>query len=135
MKMLMTYFVVLFLFVAIDLLWLGIIARGIYVREIGSLLAASPGIAAAAAFYLLYAAGLVFFAVNPALSSASLAQALLLGAAAGLFAYGTYDLTSLSVIKGFTLRIALIDMVWGTFLSAATAGMAYLLVSRFSNTG
>jgi uncharacterized membrane protein len=135
MKMLVSYLVVLVVFVTIDLVWLGIVARSLYVREMGSLLAAQPGLAAAAAFYLLYAAGLVFFAVNPALASGSFAQALLLGAAAGLFAYGTYDLTSLSVIKGFTLRIALTDMLWGTILSAATSGLAFLIVRRFFAAG
>lgn len=131
MKMLLVYLTVLVVFVIIDLVWLGFIARSLYVREMGALLAAKPGLAAAAAFYLLYAAGLTFFAVNPALASNSLAQAALLGAAAGLFAYGTYDLTSLSVIKGFGLRIALIDMLWGTILSSTTAAAAYLIVKRF----
>lgn len=130
--MLVTYLVVLVVFVAIDLVWLGYVARSLYVREIGSLLAPYPGLVAAAAFYLLYAAGLVFFAVNPALNGGSLLQALLLGAAAGLFAYGTYDLTSLSVIKGFTLKIAIIDMAWGTILSGAASAIAYLLVKRFA---
>lgn len=131
MKLLVTYVVVLAIFVAIDLVWLGLIARGTYVREMGGLLSSQPNLAAASAFYLLYAAGLVFFAVHPALSSGSAAQALLLGAAAGFFAYGTYDLTNLSVVNGFTLRIALIDLAWGTFLSAISALMAFHFISRF----
>jgi uncharacterized membrane protein len=129
-KTLTSYLAVLVIFVSIDLVWLAIVARGTYVREIGGLLAAQPGLIAAALFYLMYAAGLMFFAVNPALAAGSIGQAFLLGAAAGLFAYGTYDLTNLSVVKGFTTRIALIDMAWGTLLSAATSALAYIIISR-----
>ncbi len=130
-KTLTSYLAILVIFVSIDLVWLAIIARGTYVREIGGLLAAQPGLIAATLFYLMYAAGLMFFAVNPALAAASIGQAFLLGAAAGLFAYGTYDLTNLSVIEGFTTRIALIDMAWGTVLSSCTAALVTWLVLRF----
>ena len=117
------YVATLVSFVLIDLVWLMWIARSTYVAEMGTLLRKEPQLPAAIAFYLLYAAGLVFFAVVPGLKSGSVLQGLFLGAALGLVAYGTYDLTNLSVVEGFNLRIALIDLLWGTFLSGITAAL------------
>jgi uncharacterized membrane protein len=122
-----TYIITLFSFVAIDLVWLMWLARPTYVAEMGNLLRKEPQLFAAVAFYLLYAAGLMFFAVSPGLKSGSVTYALFLGAALGLVAYGTYDLTNLSVVEGFNLRIALIDLVWGTVLSGATAAFVVTL--------
>jgi len=110
-------------FFAIDLVWLMWLARPTYVAEMGSLLKKDPNLVAALAFYLLYAAGLVFFAVSPGIKGGSVMYALFLGAALGLIAYGTYDLTNLSVVEGFNWRIALIDLAWGTALSGATAAI------------
>ena len=97
--------------------------------EMGSLLKKEPQLAAAVAFYLLYAAGLVFFAVTPGIRLAAI-YALFLGAALGLIAYGTYDLTNLSVVEGFNWRIALIDLIWGTVLSGATAALVVAVTSK-----
>lgn len=125
------YAAALVAFVGIDLVWLGWIARGLYLRDMGSLLRPAPSLPPAVAFYLLYAAGLMFFAVMPGVRGGSVSQAMLLGAALGLVAYGTYDLTSLSVINGFGTRIALIDMAWGTVLSGAAAAVASAVMMRF----
>ncbi len=122
-KHIFAYGATLITFVAIDLVWLMWLARPTYVAEMGSLLKKEPHLAAAAAFYLLYAAGLMFFAVSPGIRAGSVMHALFLGAALGLVAYGTYDLTNLSVVEGFNLRIALIDLAWGTALSGATAAI------------
>lgn len=120
----LAYLVAVPLFVGIDMVWLLGPGRPLYVAEIGGLMRANPNLPAAIAFYLLYAAGLVFFAVQGALLSANPAQALLQGALFGLVAYATYDLTNLAVINGFTVKIALIDMVWGSLLSATVAWLA-----------
>jgi uncharacterized membrane protein len=122
-KYIFAYVATLASFVLIDLVWLMWVARSTYVAEMGTLLRKEPQLPAAIAFYLLYAAGLVFFAVVPGLKSGSVLQALFLGAALGLVAYGTYDLTNLSVVEGFNLRIALIDLLWGTFLSGIAAAL------------
>lgn len=122
-KLIFAYGATLITFVAIDLVWLMWLARPTYVAEMGSLLKKEPHLVAAVAFYLLYAAGLVFFAVSPGIKAGSAMHALFLGAALGLVAYGTYDLTNLSVVEGFTTRIALIDLAWGTALSGATAAI------------
>jgi uncharacterized membrane protein len=124
MKYLVPYVVTLVLFVAIDLVWLMWLARPTYVAEMGSLLRKEPQLIAAVAFYLLYAAGLVIFAVSPGLKSDSVTHALVMGACLGLIAYGTYDLTNLTVMNGYSVRIAMIDMAWGLVLSGATAAIA-----------
>ena len=125
-----TYIITLFSFVAIDLVWLMWLARPTYVAEMGNLLRKEPQLFAAAAFYLLYAAGLMFFAVSPGLKAGSIVYAMFVGAALGLVAYGTYDLTNLSVVEGFNLRIALIDLVWGTVLSGTTAALVVAVTSK-----
>lgn len=131
-KIIVTYLITLIAFVAIDMIWLVWLARATYVAEIGDLLRKQPNFPAALAFYFVYAAGLVFFAVSPGLKSGSLFQAMALAAALGFVAYGTYDLTNLSVMNGFGVKIAIIDLLWGTCLSAITSAVAYLLVSKFT---
>ncbi len=126
----LSYLITLFVFVAIDLVWLMWLARSTYVAEIGSLLRKEPLLIPAIAFYLLYSAGLVFFAVSPGLKADSIVQAMVLGAFLGLIAYGTYDLTNLAVLNGFTVRIAMIDMVWGVVLTGTTAALAVAISRR-----
>ena len=119
------------LFLLIDMVWLLWLGRSIYVSEIGVLLRQPPNFAAAAAFYLLYVSILMIMVIWPASKSQSVVQALTYGALLGLVAYGTYDLTNLAVMKGFTTRIALIDLAWGTaltaFVSAATVALSIRL--------
>lgn len=122
-KHIFVYLATLVTFIAIDLVWLMWLARPTYVAEMGNLLKKEPQLTAAVAFYLLYAAGLVFFAVVPGIRAGSTINALFLGAALGLVAYGTYDLTNLSVVEGFNWRIAMIDLIWGTALSGAVAAV------------
>ncbi len=112
---------------AIDALWLGVVARDLYQQEMGSLMATQPRWAAAAAFYLAYPVGLVIFAVRPALAARSVGRAVVLGGLFGLFAYGTYDLTNLAVLQGWPLRLSFIDLAWGTFASAVSAGAGVAL--------
>ena len=130
-KYILTYLATLVTFVAIDLVWLMSLARPIYVAEMGNLLKKEPQLIAAVAFYLLYAAGLVFFAVTPGIRAGSALNALFLGAGLGLVAYGTYDLTNLSVVEGFNWRIAMIDLIWGTALSGVVAAVVVAGSTRF----
>lgn len=114
-------------FFGLDFLWLTVLGIGFYRSEIGTLLLDRPNLAPAAIFYLFYIAGLVGFAVLPALNAQSWLWALLAGAALGLIAYGTYDMTNLSTLKGWTLSISLIDLAWGAFLSGLSALAGYWL--------
>lgn len=119
-------------FFALDYLWLTRVAIGFYREHIGPLLLATPNFAAAGIFYLFYVVGLVYFAVMPAVSAGSLVTALINGALLGLLAYGTYDMTNLATLKGWSLQVSLVDMAWGAFLSAAASVAGYYAVSRFT---
>lgn len=115
------------LFLAIDMVWLLWLGRGFYTSEIGALLRQPPNLSAAGLFYILYVTGLMIMVIWPAFQAQSALQALLYGAVLGLIAYGTYDLTNLAVMKGFTARIAVIDMIWGTVLTATVAWLTVLI--------
>ena len=128
---LLAYPLTFILFVAIDLIWLMGPGRPFYVAEIGSLLRANPNLAAAAAFYLIYPVGLVVFAVLAAVQGAAPQQALWQGALFGFMAYATYDLTNLAVMNGFTLKIAMIDLVWGSILSGVVSWLATKILLAF----
>ena len=118
--------------IAIDLVWLLGIAKNLYRNEMGGLMASEPKLIAGLAFYLLYALGVCIFVIIPALSKQSLLYALQYGALFGLFCYMTYDLTNLAVIRDFPTRLALVDIVWGSFVTALTAGFAYWVGNRLS---
>ncbi len=128
---LIAYALSLVVLLAIDLFWLLGPGRPFYVSEIGGLLRSQPQLGASIAFYLLYAAGLTYFGVIPSLKTSSAVLAMGQGALFGLMAYATYDLTNLAVLNGFTLRIAVIDMVWGTVLSGVTAWIVSSLLLKF----
>jgi len=116
------------LMIAVDMVWLTWLGRGFYMQEIGDLLLDTPNLPAALAFYGLYSVGVVVIIIIPALEAQSVLRALLVGILFGLVANGTYDLTNLAVMKGFTTKIALIDMAWGGvvtgFVSAVTVKIA-----------
>ena len=118
------YVATLLAFTVIDFVWLGFVAHGYYRSQIGHLLAGDVNLPAAAAFYLIYALGLVIFAVQPAVAGGGVTKALMLGAMFGFFCYATYDLTNLATLKNWTLPVSLVDMAWGAVLSgiAAAAG-------------
>ncbi len=116
-------------FFGLDFLWLTILGIGLYRAEIGELLLDQPNLAPAAIFYLFYVAGLVGFAVLPAANAGSWVWALVAGVALGLLAYGTYDMTNLATLKGWSLNISLIDLAWGGFLSGSAALAGYAAVS------
>ncbi len=127
-KLLLAWAATFIVMLAIDLLWLGVIAKSLYQQGMGDLMSPQPRLAAAAAFYLLYPIGLVIFAVWPGVNADSVLRAAWLGALFGLFAYGTYDLTNLAVVRNWPVSLSFIDMAWGTLASGvASAGGAAAL--------
>ncbi len=118
--------------IAIDLVWLLGIAKNLYRDQMGDLMASEPKLMAGLAFYLLYALGVCIFVIIPALSKQSLIYALQYGALFGFFCYMTYDLTNLAVIRNFPTQLALIDIAWGSFVTAVCSGIAYWVGSRLS---
>jgi len=118
--------------IAIDLVWLLGIAKSLYRDDMGDLMASEPKLMAGLAFYLLYALGATIFVTIPALSKQSLVYALQYGALFGFFCYMTYDLTNLAVIRDFPTRLAFVDMAWGSFVTAVSAGLAYWVGERLN---
>jgi uncharacterized membrane protein len=114
-------------FFILDILWLGVIAKGFYRRQLGFILSPQVNWAAAVVFYLMYIAGILFFAVRPAVSNNSWGQAAFLGALFGLFTYATYDLTNLATIKDWPLVIVVVDILWGMCLGTLVASLSYVI--------
>lgn len=113
------------IFFAIDMLWLGLIARGFYQTQIGHLMGPINW-PAAIIFYLIFIAGLVYFALIPSLESGSFATALMLGALFGFFTYATYDLTNLATLRDWPLLVTFVDIAWGTALGALVASLTHI---------
>ena len=128
MSLLKVYGTALVIVAALDALWLGWLARDFYVREFGPLMAPNVRLVPAALFYLLYPLGLVSLALYP--PSAEFRVALGRSALVGLVAYGAYDLTNLATLRGWSLRLSLLDMAWGVFVSAVAGGAAWWLWQR-----
>lgn len=126
----MTYAVMLVVFLAIDLLWLGVIARRFYLKHLGRFFSERVNWAAAFVFYLLFLAGMMIFAVQPALEQNSLSRALALGALYGLFTYATYDLTNLATLKEWPVPIVVVDILWGMILSGLVSATGFLAATR-----
>lgn len=127
-KYLILYAACALIFFPLDFIWLSTIGKGLYQRELGDLLLPNPNLAIAGLFYLAYLVGVVILVAAPA--EGDVLKALLLGAVLGFVAYGTYDLTSLSTVRGFSPLVATIDIAWGTALTAASAAGG-VWISRF----
>ena len=121
------YLLTIPVFFAIDLLWLGIIAKDLYQKNLAHLLSPTVNWPAAFCFYFIYIAGILLFAVRPALTDQSLAKAAVWGALFGFFTYATYDLTNLATLKDWPVKVVVVDIVWGTLLCTLVASASYLL--------
>jgi uncharacterized membrane protein len=124
------YGIALAIFLVIDGLWLTVIAKQFYGKHLGHLLRPDPNLLAAGLFYLLFIIGILVFAVIPGLKQDAVIQAVLLGALFGLITYATYDLTNLATLKNWPLIVVIIDMAWGTILSASVAGLTALIAQK-----
>ncbi len=124
------YFFTLIAFLVIDFIWLSTMASRLYRPAIGDLLAENFRLAPAIIFYLIYAAGLTFLAVRPALISGQWTTALVYGAAVGFMAYATYDLTNQATLKSWSTTLTIADLLWGTFVSATAAIIGYIVTVR-----
>jgi len=130
----MSDFIVRFLvggviFALIDSVWLSLVANKFYKAQIGGLLRKKPNFVAAVLFYVTFLVGLVVFVLNPAIAAHDWKQAIGLGALFGFVTYATYDLTNLSTLKGFPVKLAVVDMVWGTCLTMLVSVLGYSVVT------
>jgi uncharacterized membrane protein len=126
-QMLVMYLITLAVFFLIDMVWLGVVAKGFYRRHLGSLLSPNVNWAAAILFYLLFIVGLIVFAIRPALVGEEPLKALFLGALLGLISYATYDLSNLATLKDWPLVVTIVDLIWGTVLGGAVSFVSAVL--------
>ena len=127
------YLVAGVLFAIIDGIWLSFVANKLYRSQLGSLLLDKPNLPAAVVFYLVFLVGLVVFVINPAISSGDWKVALGLGVLFGFVTYATYDLTILATLKGYPLTITIVDLIWGTVLTASVSLVAFFILQRISS--
>jgi uncharacterized membrane protein len=133
MKLLLPWLAIVATMIALDVVWIGVLARPLYAHGIGHLMAARPNLAAALAFYLLYAAGLMAFVVlRQAPGDWRMAAAW--GAAFGFTAYMTYDLTNLATLRDWPLALSFVDVAWGCVATGLAATAARLVADRVSGT-
>ncbi|MDG1872378.1 MAG: DUF2177 family protein [Mariniblastus sp.] len=125
------YFAMLLCFFAIDLLWLGVLARNFYQAHLGAWLRPSPNWTIAIVFYLIYISGILVFVVAPNLQ-AEIWKTLLLGGFFGLVTYATYDLTNHATMKGWPWIVSVVDIAWGTTLCTLVALAGHLAGKWFS---
>lgn len=124
------YAIALPVFVAIDMVWLGFVAKNFYRDQIGFLMNSQINWAAAVVFYLLFVVGLVVFVISPALERRSLMHALLFGALFGLVTYATYDLSNLATIKDWPIWVTVVDLAWGATLAASVSIVTYFIATK-----
>ncbi len=118
-------------FLVVDIIWLINATRLIYRPHLGPLLLDRPVVPAAVAFYLLFGIGLAVLVVRPAVDATSILSALWMGALFGLVAYSTYDLTNAATLKGWSLTVTIVDMLWGAFLAGLSAAVGVWVAVRF----
>lgn len=127
----MAYYIKLYLatfltFFAIDMLWLGWVARSFYRKYLGFLMAPAPNWIAAVIFYLLFVLGILVFVVLPGLQEGSLRTTLIRAALYGLITYATYDLTNLATLKNWPVFLTLVDITWGVVLSTLVSLVSFM---------
>jgi len=122
------YLLTFIVFLIVDMLWLGVIAKNIYQRYLGSFLTDSVNWTAAIIFYFIFVVGISIFVIYPSVNKDSVYNAIFMGALFGFFTYATYDLTNLATLKGWPLPIVIIDILWGSALSAIVGFSGFKIV-------
>jgi uncharacterized membrane protein len=127
-KLIISYLLTVIVFFAVDMAWLGFIAKELYRKYLGNFLSDKINWPAAIIFYLLFIVGIFYFAIIPAVEKNSLFKAVIGGALFGFFTYATYDLTNLATLKNWPLPIVFIDIAWGSLLSAIVSTAGFYIV-------
>lgn len=127
-KIIISYLLTAVVFFAIDIIWLGFIAKNLYRKYLGSFLSDRVNWTAAVIFYLIYIIGISIFAIYPSVNKDSVVNAILLGALFGAIAYATYDLTNLATLKSWPIQIVFIDIAWGAVLTATVSLAGFYIV-------
>ncbi len=127
-KIFIAYLLTFIVFLIIDLIWLGFVAKDLYRRQLANLLSENVNWPAAIIFYLLFVAGVFLFAIAPAIEKQSFSHAVIYGALFGFFTYATYDLTNLATLKGWPVKIVFIDIIWGMVLTGLVSSAGFFIV-------
>jgi uncharacterized membrane protein len=120
------YLATLIVLIPIDFLFLGVVAKGFFTSQVGDMLG-EIRLAPAILFYLLYVIGILVFVSGSV--SATWQSTLLYGALFGFFCYATFELTSLSLLKHWTWPVVMLDVIWGTFVTAVSSTMGLLIAN------
>jgi uncharacterized membrane protein len=131
MNFILYYVIAFIVFLAIDALWLGLVAPKFYKAQIGHLMAEKPNLIAALVFYLIFIAGLVYFVLLPAVTNDSWVTAFANGALFGFVTYATYDLTNYATLKNWPVTMVIVDLTWGLFLSTSVSLVSYFIIQLF----
>lgn len=129
MKWFLYYGIALVVFIVIDLIWLGFIAKDLYSKYLGYLMADKVNWIAAVIFYLIFIGGILYFVLYPSLMDKSLTNLIIRAALFGFMTYATYDLTNLATIKDWPIQITMIDLIWGTTLSTSVSVISYFIIN------
>ncbi len=127
-KLIISYLLTAVVFFGVDMVWLGLIAKGLYKKYLGSFLADKVNWPAAIIFYLLFIIGIFYFAIMPAVEKNSFTRAIISGALFGFFTYATYDLTNLATLKNWPLPVVFIDIAWGAVLTCIVSTAGFYIV-------
>ena len=128
----LAYFTVTFVvFMGIDLVWLGFVAKNIYSKYLGYLMAPNVNWLAALVFYVIFIIGVLYFVIAPSLVDRDSTQLVIRAMLFGFITYATYDLTNLATVRDWPITITIIDLIWGTSLSTSVSVISYLIITNF----
>jgi len=131
-KWMIAYGVAAVAFLALDAVWLRWAAGNLYRPVIGELMAKDFNLGAAAAFYLIYIAGITWFAIRPGIEAGAVQPAMLNGILLGALCYATFDLTNQAVMKVWSTQISVLDILWGAFVTGAASAIACFAALRLA---
>ena len=131
-EFLKVYLITFVVFMVIEGIWLAVVAKDFYKKEIGYIMSKSPKILPTLIFSLVFVFGLVFFVINPALAKDSWSYALLAGSILGLVSYSTYDLTNHAALEGWPLKVTIVDLLWGLSMSAMVSTITFFILKMLT---
>jgi len=131
-KLLLSYFLTALVFFAVDMLWLGWLAKDFYNKQLSTLLSPEVNWTAAIIFYLIFIGGIMVFVSVPAFEKDSLVYAVGYGALFGIITYSTYDLTNLATLKNWPLKMVIVDIAWGAVLTSIVSTASYMILKQIN---
>lgn len=131
MNYVIAYIATMVVFFGIDIVWITKVARSVYFKNLGHLLARKMAFGPIALFYTMYIAGIVYFGIRPAMMTGEISTAFINGGLFGFFCYATYEFTNYATLKNWPVKVLIIDTIWGTVLTGTCAAAGYFVMSMF----